>query len=210
LYVSLTLSAITLFFIRHSFSVAEVILLTWSAFTLSAIVLEWIIILTCHPREIRKVASLEDSSRSLIFILVLSAAVVSLGAVIFLLKSPKESTDAQVTAHVLLSIASVIVSWWLVHTIFTMRYAHMYYTTNPDGDKKKPLGGLEFPNEPEPDYLDFVYFSFVLGTTFQVSDVEISSRPIRRLALIHGLIAFAFNTAILALSINVVSGLVAK
>jgi uncharacterized membrane protein len=90
-----------------------------------------------------------------------------------------------------------------------MRYAHLFYSTDPDGDQKKPLGGLDFPGGGEPDYLDFVYFGFVLGTTFQVSDVEISSRPIRRLALVHGLIAFAFNTAILALSINVVSGLVA-
>lgn len=208
LYVALVLSIITFFATRHSFSAAEVALFTWSAFTLTVIVLEWIIILSCHPREIRKVASLEDSSRTLIFILVVSAAVVSLGAVIFLLKSPKQATDVQVTGHVLLSMASVIISWWLVHTIFTMRYAHLYYSTNPDGDRKKPVGGLQFPDDPEPDYLDFVYFSFVLGTTFQVSDVEISSRTIRRLALVHGLIAFAFNTAILALSINVVSGLV--
>lgn len=210
LYVSLVISAITFLFIRHSSSAAEVTLLTWSAFTLSVIVLEWIIILTCDPREVRKVASLEDSSRTLIFILVVSAAVVSLGAVIFLLKSSKQATDPEVTSHVLLSMASVVTSWWLVHTIFTMRYAHLYYSTNPDNAGKKPLGGLQFPGEQEPDYLDFVYFSFVLGTTFQVSDVEISSRRIRRLALIHGLIAFAFNTAILALSINVVSGLVSK
>jgi uncharacterized membrane protein len=208
LYVALVLSIITFFATRQLFSAAEVALFTWLAFALSIIILEWVIIFTCHPREIRKIASLEDSSRTFIFILVVSAAVVSLGAVIFLLKSPKEATDTQVTGHVLISIASVIISWWLVHTIFTMRYAHLYYTTNPDGDKKKPIGGLQFPDEPEPDYLDFVYFSFVLGTTFQVSDVEISSRPIRRLALVHGLIAFAFNTAILALSINVVSGLV--
>jgi len=210
LYVSLAISAITFFSIRHSHSAAEAALLTWSAFTLSVIVLEWIIILTCHPREVRKVASLEDSSRTLIFMLVLSAAVVSLGAVIFLLKSSKQASETEVASNVLLSIASVIVSWWLVHTIFTMRYAHLYYSTNPDNAGKKPLGGLQFPDEPEPDYLDFVYFSFVLGTTFQVSDVEISSRRIRRLALIHGLIAFAFNTAILALSINVVSGLISK
>jgi uncharacterized membrane protein len=106
-------------------------------------------------------------------------------------------------------MTAVIISWWLVHTVFTMRYAHLYYTT--DEGKKTPLGGLEFPgNDKEPDYLDFVYFSFVVGMTFQVSDVEISSKQIRRLAWAHGLIAFAFNTAIVALSINVISGLVSK
>lgn len=210
LYIALGISAIVLFFIRHALAPAGAGLLTWSSFALSVIVMDWLVIFTCHPREVRKVASLEDSSRTLIFVFVIAAAVVSLGAILFLLKSSKNLSQAEITGHVLLSMASVIISWWLVHTIFTMRYAHLYYTNNPDGDKKKPLGGLQFPDEPEPDYLDFVYFSFVLGTTFQVSDVEISSRTIRRLALVHGLIAFAFNTAILALSINVVSGMVSK
>lgn len=210
LYIALVISAVVLFFIRHSIGVAAVGLLVWSSFALSVIIMDWIIILTCHPREVRQVASLEDSSRTLIFVFVIAAAVVSLGAILFLLKSSKNLSQAAITGHVLLSMASVIISWWLVHTIFTMRYAHLYYSTDADNAGKKPLGGLQFPDEPEPDYLDFVYFSFVLGTTFQVSDVEISSRRIRRLALVHGLIAFAFNTAILALSINVVSEMVSK
>ncbi|WP_262893664.1 DUF1345 domain-containing protein [Mucilaginibacter myungsuensis] len=184
---------------------------TWSAFALTVIIWDWIIILTAHPREIRKVASLEDSSRTLLFIIVVGASLASLVAILFLLKASKNLSDTEVTGHVILAMGSVILSWWLVHTLFTLRYAHLYYSTDPDGAGKKPLCGLEFPaDEKEPDYLDFVYFSFVLGTTFQVSDVEISSRRIRRIALVHGLIAFAFNTAILALSINVVSGLIAK
>ena len=110
----------------------------------------------------------------------------------------------------MLAIGAVFISWWLVHTIFTMRYAHMYYDTDTDDGKPKEVGGLQFPDETEPDYLDFVYFSFVIGMTFQVSDVEISSREIRRLAWLHGLLSFGFNTAIVALSINVISGLVAQ
>lgn len=109
-----------------------------------------------------------------------------------------------------MSIGSVVVSWWMLHTVFTMSYAHMYYTKTPQTDDPKDavIGGLLFPEENNPDYLDFVYFSFVIGMTFQVSDVEISSRSIRRLALLHALISFAFNTAIVALSINVISGLI--
>jgi len=208
LYISLLITAVIFFLIRQHFSVGELVLFTWSIFALCVILLDWLIIFSSHPQDVRKVANLEDSSRTVIFIFVIGAAIISLGAILFLLKSSKSASEAQITEHVLLSMASVVISWWLVHTIFSMRYAHLYYSTDPDGDKKKPCGGLQFPDEPEPDYLDFVYFSFVLGTTFQVSDVEISSRHIRRLALIHGLIAFAFNTAILALSINVVSGLV--
>lgn len=210
MYISLAVAAVVFFCIRTVLSTTGVVLLTWSSFALTVIILDWILILSCHPKEVRKVASLEDANRTLIFAFVIVASLVSLVSILFLLKSDKNLSEAAITGHVVLSMVSVVVSWWLVHTIFTMRYAHMYYSTDPDGDDKKPIGGLQFPNEDEPDYLDFVYFSFVLGTTFQVSDVEISARPIRRLALVHGLIAFAFNTAILALSINVVSGLVSR
>jgi uncharacterized membrane protein len=212
LLISLGVSAIVLFFTWSNFTAPTTALITWIAFGLCIIIMDWIIILTAHPAEIRKIASIEDSSRTLIFLFVIVASLMSLLAIMLLLLSTKNQSDAVVTARVLLAMASVIVSWWLVHTIFTLRYAHMYYATDPDDDKKlKHLGGLEFPgDEKEPDYLDFVYFSFVVGMTFQVSDVEISARSIRRLAWLHGLISFAFNTAIVALSINVISGMVSK
>lgn len=210
IYISLGISAGAFLFFRHITSLPAIILSVWIAFALSIIVLDWIVILWAHPREIRKIASLEDSSRSILFLFVIAASVMSLGAILFLLISSKGGSNAEVSSHVILAMAAVIISWWLVHTIYTMRYAHLYYSINPDDDTKKPIGGLMFPEENEPDYLDFVYFSFVLGMTFQVSDVEISSRTIRRIAWAHGLIAFAFNTTIVALSINVISGLVSK
>lgn len=208
IYIALVFAAAALLITWSKFSAIGIGLFTWSAFSLAIIILDWIQILVFHPREVRKIANLEDVNRTLIFILVIGASLASLIAILFLLKSSKETSQAAITGHVMLSMGSVIVSWWLVHTIFTMHYAHLYYTTHPGDDKHKPIGGLQFPGHEDPDYLDFVYFSFVLGTTFQVSDVEISSRRIRRLALVHGLIAFAFNTAILALSINVVSSLI--
>ncbi|WP_439699039.1 DUF1345 domain-containing protein [Mucilaginibacter sp. AW1-7] len=214
LLISFIVAIATLAFIWERFSIPAIVLVTWSAFGLSVIVMDWIIILSSHPKEVRHIAKIEDSSRVLIFAFVIVASIISLLAIFFLLKSSKQLSPAVVTGHVLLGMTSVIISWILVHTIFTLRYAHMYYATNPDGDSKtKPLGGLEFPGDEkgfEPDYLDFVYFSFVLGMTFQVSDIEISSRQIRRLAWIHGMISFAFNTAIVALSINVISGLVSN
>src|ERR1700743_2684598 len=144
----------------------------------------------------------------MIFIIVIGASIASLFAIIFLLKMTKGASREDINAHIFLVITSVIVSWVLVHTLFTLRYAHMYYDTDDDEGNAKPMGGLEFPKEENPDYLDFVYFAFVIGMTFQVSDVEISDRQIRRLAWVHGMISFAFNTAIVALSINVISGLV--
>lgn len=211
LLISLAVAAIVLFCTRTSVTLPVEILITWISFSLAVIIMDWIIILWCHPKEVRKIAKIQDSSRTFIFLFVIIASVMCLGAIIFLLKSSKGLSKADVNGHIFLAISAVMVSWWLVHTIFTMRYAHLYYDTDTDDGKRTPIGGLEFPgNEKEPDYLDFVYFSFVLGMTFQVSDVEISSRQIRRLAWIHGLLSFAFNTAIVALSINVISGLVAQ
>ena len=209
LYLSLLIGVGTFFAIRHVQSVPAVALITWIAVAMSIIILDWIVILSAHPKDIRKVASLEDSSRLTIFLFVLVASLASLIAMYLLLKSTKGESEETVTGYIFLAMTAVVVSWWLVHTVFTMRYAHLFYTVT-DGHRT-PTGGLEFPgDDKEPDYLDFVYFSFVIGMTFQVSDVEISSKQIRRLAWAHGLIAFAFNTAIVALGINVISGLVSK
>ncbi|MGN6640964.1 MAG: DUF1345 domain-containing protein [Mucilaginibacter sp.] len=210
LMVNLGVSAIVLYFVFNRFSLPIVILLTWMTFALTAITLLWITFLLSHPREVRKIAKLQDSSRTALFGFVIIAAVVSLLAVYFLLKSAKGHNSAQTTEHILLAIAAVFTSWWLVHTIFTTRYAHLYYDEFRDDGTPRKGGGLQFPDETEPDYLDFVYFSFVIGMTFQVSDIEITSRHIRRLAWVHGLISFVFNTAIVALSINVISGLVSQ
>lgn len=210
LYIALVISIASYFVFRHLIPLSELILMVWIFFGMSLIISQWFVIIGAHPRDIVSIARLQDSSRTLLFLFVVAASLFSLGAILVLLKSPKGATDEQITTHVLLSFGSVIVSWWLVHTVFTMRYAHMYYDTDTDDGKSKPFGGLDFPGDNKyPDYLDFVYFSFVIGMTFQVSDVEISSRSIRRLAWVHGLISFAFNTAIVALGINVISGLVA-
>ncbi len=211
LYIALAVTAIVTFLVWDKISAPALIMLSWGSCALSIILMDWAIILTSHPREMRKVASLKDSSRISILLFVITASCVSLFAIIFLLKSSKSGHDEHVTEQVLMSIASVVVSWWMMHTVFTMSYAHMYYTNTPDptDGPDEVVGGLRFPGGLyTPDYLDFVYFSFVVGMTFQVSDVEISSRSIRRLTLLHALISFAFNTAIVALSINVISGLI--
>jgi uncharacterized membrane protein len=102
------------------------------------------------------------------------------------------------------AVAAVATAWLVVHTVFTLRYAHLYYDPDIDGHE----GGLEFPGgEKEPDYLDFAYFSFVIGMTAQTADISISGRTLRRLVLLHGIISFSFNTAVVALSINSLASL---
>ena len=101
---------------------------------------------------------------------------------------------------IVLAALTLLLSWLFLNTTFALHYAHEFY-----GDSGGKKSGLEFPGTKEPDYWDFLYFSFVLGMTFQVSDVEISERSIRRVALAHSAIAFFFNVIIIALSVNVVA-----
>jgi uncharacterized membrane protein len=210
LSIALTVAVIVYFCCDKSLTVPELALASWIGCALTIILLNWIIILTSHPMEVKKIAKLQDSSRSFLFAFIITASLVSLVAIIFLLKSVKGLSEASRNGHILLAISAVAVSWWLVHTVFTLKYAHMYYDTSTDDGKLLKAGGLDFPDTKEPDYLDFVYFAFVVGMTFQVSDVVITDRKIRHTCLVHGVISFAFNTAIVALSINVISGLVAQ
>jgi uncharacterized membrane protein len=120
--------------------------------------------------------------------------------------------------QIALTLVAVVASWLIVHTMFCLRYAHLYYSPS-DISKTEPSGGLDFPiqnqsdqqsgQQPDyqPDYLDFAYFSFVVGMTAQVSDVEVTSRSLRRLVLLHSLLSFAFNTIVIALTVNIVSQL---
>jgi uncharacterized membrane protein len=107
--------------------------------------------------------------------------------------------------HLILVIVTLLLSWLTLQLIFALRYAHEFYSFS-DGSESMD-GGLDFPHEPEPDYFDFFYFAMVLGMTFQVSDVNITARKIRRLATLHGFVGFTFNTVILALTVNIAAGL---
>jgi uncharacterized membrane protein len=182
------------------------IILTWNAFAFAIILLCWIRIVFADVRTVVRSAKLQDAGRTAIFLFVIAAACTSLFAVAFLLGTAKGLHGRSLTGHILLAAGTVVCSWCLVHTVFTMHYAHAYYRHAETGGIEKGHG-LQFPGSHEPDFLDFAYFSFVIGMTFQVSDVQISSRRLRRLALVHGILSFAFNTVILAFAINLVSGL---
>ncbi|MBC6991092.1 DUF1345 domain-containing protein [Hymenobacter sp. BT491] len=176
----------------------------WDAFVLSCLVLMWASILTAEPRHIRSVATAEDPGRVFTFVLVLVGAGASLLAVIFMLGALHGMAAGPRNLHVTLAAVAVLGTWLLLHTIFTLRYAHLYYDPHTDGAE----GGLEFPGTSiEPDYLDFAYFSFVVGMTAQTADIGISGRTLRRIALLHGILSFGFNTAVIALSISGLSSI---
>ncbi len=210
LITAIVVGIVTAFVAKDFLPNTETILVTWMCFALVNIVFDWWIILKAHPQEVRKMATIQDSSRTIIFLFIVVGTIISLLSIAFLMKSPEHATSSQVTFHVLLNISSVVISWWLVHTVFTLRYAHNYYDKVDDNGEEKPGCGLKFPGEDKPDYMDFVYFSFNLGVAFQVSDVAITSSKMRRLVWVHSLISFAYNTAIVALTINIVSGLLSN
>lgn len=212
LIISIVAAAIVFLISKDRASGIIAFMLTWIAFAFSNLFCSWVIILSYHPMEVRGIAKEEDSSSIFIFFLVLMAAFISLFAIIFLLRSLPDESQKGLGIHVLLSIASIFFSWTLIHTLFSFRYAHKYYdeVDRSDDDNTQNGEGLDFPNEKNPDFLDFVYFSFIIGMTFQVSDVQITSRDIRRLVILHSFLSFIYNTVIVALSINIISGVISK
>jgi uncharacterized membrane protein len=189
---------------RIVFDRLVMIMVLWDVFCVVVLTNTWIVIFSCSPARIRKIASREDGSRLFVFIVVLISSIASMATVLFLVLSKNGSPDRGI--YITVAIAGMLLSWIMVHTIFCFHYANMYYG-NDDERPEMHAEGLEFPEEKAPDYLDFAYFSFVIGMTFQVSDVVITSRAIRRQVLIHGLLAFALNTFVVALTVNLVAGL---
>ena len=180
------------------------VVITWIAFSVTALCMTWYVLVSANPIEVARNARLQDSSRTAIFSFVVIAAIASMFAVGVELGTAKGLDRTHFIGHVFFALFSVLTSWFLTHTLFTLRYAHIYY----DADDGTEAGeGLNFPDQCKPDYIDFAYFSFVVGMCFQVSDVAVASRRLRRLVLVHSVISFGFNAAILGLSINIVSGL---
>jgi uncharacterized membrane protein len=178
--------------------------LLWDVFAAVFIISSWIIFFTRPVSEIKKLANKEDGSKLFVMISIIISSFASMFAVLLLVIS-KEQPAGQEALTVILAVTGMVVSWIMIHTIFTFHYAHMYYFTGKDDTPDDEA--LGFPVTKDPDYIDFAYFSFVIGMTFQVSDVEINSRIIRRTALAHALLAFALNTFVVALTINLIAGL---
>lgn len=207
LIISLTVALSSYFLISGGYFTPRSFLIIWLAYSITHLFLSWATIFTTHPLDVKKAASSQDASKSFIFIFVIAAALAGLFSVVLLLSSSKSLTGKELAEYTLLSISSVVSAWWMLHTVFTFRYAHLYYESVLD-KKTEYVKGLDFPDEEKPDYLDFAYFSFVVGMTFQVSDVQIKSKRLRRLCLLHAIISFVFNTVIIALSISVISTLI--
>jgi len=205
--------------------VAYVALLPWHLSIAAHLALAWdigalvllVLLALVFIRETDDVAMATNALKQqdgewVIFTTTVLGAAVSFAALTLVLADVKAASQDQRGILVALVAGTLLLSWLLTHIVFAVRYAHEYYSASASSDQliaggAKVDGGLQFPGDDTPDYWDFVYFSIVVGMTFQVSDVQITSRKLRRLALVHGLIGFLFNTVIVALSVNIAASL---
>jgi uncharacterized membrane protein len=199
-FISVFFAAIVHAAASRDFPFTARLALTWTAFAGAMLLLAWGVILSGDPVEVRRSAVLQDAGRSLIFTLVLLASCGSFWVVWVLIGLARGQSGPSYVFYMTLAPVAVIFSWCLVHTLFALRYAHIYYGAGQI--RGTHHGGLEFPGDHLPDFMDFAYYSFVVGMTAQTSDVQVTSKHLRRLTLVHGVISFAFNTIILALTIN--------
>ncbi len=179
-------------------------LLGWCLAVSVYLLLSWWLAETFDADRTRARAQQQDQSSPLLFFVLVLAGLASVGAIFVLLHNVKDLTESQRAWHIGLSMTAVALSWLLIQTTFAFRYAHRYY--QEEMNNHVAGAGLDFPGKLDPDYFDFLYYSFVVGMTSQVSDVQVTSREMRRLTLVHSVLAFGFNMLVLALSINVVAG----
>jgi uncharacterized membrane protein len=158
---------------------------------------------TCTGEVVRRRAARQDDSRFVILVTILLAIAASFCAIVGLLADAKEAPHR--TLNLMVAAVTIVSSWTVTQLVFTLHYAHEYYRpSEPNG----VVGGLRFPVEVSPDYWVFFYFATSFGAASQTSDIAISTKPLRRLATLHAIISFFFNTAVLALSINLAASLI--
>jgi uncharacterized membrane protein len=161
----------------------------------------WTFVPVLDATSTQRVATREDDSRAVVDLIMVVASMISLVGVIFGLAHARNHSGAMSSVLTGIAVLTVFLSWFTVHTLFVLRYAHLYYTT--------PIGGIEFADSDEPpDYMDFVYFAFTVGMTFQVSDTGVAKRLIRRAVIRHAVLSYLFGTVIVGVAINVVGNLI--
>jgi uncharacterized membrane protein len=191
LFISLAIGIVAALLIPWSWRVTARMLIGWDVALVLYLGLAYSTVIACTTDHIRRQAALQDDGRFLILIMTSVAAFASIAAIVLELGAPNRQP-----AQLVLAIVTIALSWAAIHTTFALHYAHEYY-------RGAKAGGMAFPGDDEPDYWDFVYFSFVIGMTAQVSDVGITDKYVRRTATAHGIVSFVFNTALVALMVNI-------
>jgi uncharacterized membrane protein len=200
-FLSILTGIVAFFLLPGSLRLVTRLLIAWDVFAGLYLALVFIMVLRSGLLHIKRNAVLQDDGQFLILMMAALGAFASLAAIVFELGASHHGVP-----ELLLATVTIALSWAAVHTVFSLHYAHQYYRG------AKP-GGLQFPSgdqQDHADYWDFVYFSFVIGMTAQVSDVGITDKIIRRTATVHGIISFVFNTALVALMVNIAASAISS
>lgn len=176
----------------------------WLAYNLTYLTIAWQLIVRLDAHSTRRRAQRSDPGSVALFTLVAAAACASVVAVALAVDTGRAMQGLARWGYLAIAMLSLAASWLLLQTAFALHYARVFYQRGQDGGETE--GGLNFPGSIDPDYLDFVYFSAIVGMTSQVSDVAVTGRRMRRLTLLHGLLSFAFNLIVLAMAVNVFAG----
>lgn len=177
------------------------VLLAWLTYIVIYLSLTWLLALRLDARATRLWAQWNDPGAPMLFMLATLAACASLAAVLLAVDTGRSLHGAARWMHLGLALLSLAGSWLIIQTVFALHYTRGYY--HLPTQVSEPRRGLDFPGDQDPDYLDFLYFSAVIGMTSQVSDVTVQSRAMRRLTLAHSLLSFGFNLVVLAVAVNV-------
>ncbi|MEJ0095880.1 MAG: DUF1345 domain-containing protein [Methylocella sp.] len=210
LFSGLFFAIVVGFFLPPEVRLVTRLLIAWNAGTWLYFILAAWLIIRADEASMRRRAKASDEGRLLVLVLTSFAAVASIGAIVAELASVKDLTGFPKAVHIGLANATIVSAWFFIHLTYALHYAHEYFD-ELDAEPDKPAkvaGGLTFPATPQPDYSDFLYFSFIIGVASQTADVKITAREMRRVSLAHSILAFFFNSAVLALTINIAAGLI--
>ena len=233
--IAIAVGAVAGFLAPETWELVARALIGWNAAIVAYLALVIHSVYGAGPRRIRHQAQLLDDGRVLMLMFSVLAAVASIGAIVAVLSGAKDVQGVSKAWRLALVGGTIVSSWTFIHMVFALHYAHEFYLERKlsgagganddafdfdgDGDvddddvqiaaevSGDPRCGLIFPGSPQPTYIDFVYFSFIIGVAAQTADVELSTREMRRISLAHSILAFFFNTAILALTINLAAGM---
>jgi uncharacterized membrane protein len=195
--IGVGLAVIAILFAVTEWRDATKLLIGWDIGVGLYLVLAFTLMGRSDVHRLKRRAANQDEGNLAILFLTVAAAIASLGAIFAELGTAAGQTRQP--GQLILATATVVLSWAFIHSIFALHYAHEFYGEGRD----RQIGGMSFPDDPEPDYWDFTYFAFTIGMCAQVSDVTVSSKSIRRTVLTHSIISFLFNAALLALTVNI-------
>ena len=211
LFLSLLVGAVVAVLLPSVWNIVTRLLVSWNLATVFYLISIGVMMAKATPDKIRRYAAIQDEGQYVILVLAVLASLASIAAIVVQLGFVKETTGALKAAHLVLAFATIVTAWTFIHVAFALHYAHEFFDEwRANKDSKIALrGGLEFVGaDKPPDYFDFVYYAFTVGCSTATSDVNVTSRHMRHITIVHSVLSFFYNMALLGLTINIAAGMI--